>query len=90
LSESIEAAMVARRDGGRGDWREGGSASAIKAMGDGRTAACGVEDDEEDAEKDDDVIEDEEDDGEAAELREAIAEAADCWCCARKVARASL
>jgi hypothetical protein len=83
LSESSEAAMVARRDGGRGDWRDGGSVSAMKGMGDSRTAACGVEDDEDDAEKDDDEIEAEDDE-------EAMAEAADCWCCARKVARASL
>ena len=78
--------MMARRDGGRGDCCEGGSASAMKDIGEGRTAACGDED-EDDTETDDDVIE--EDDDEAAELREAMAEAADCWCCARKVARAS-
>ena len=80
--------MMARRDGGRGDCCELGSASAMKDMGDARTAADEDEEDEEDEDDDEGEVEEEEEDV-AAELRDAIAEAADCWCCARKETRES-
>ncbi len=83
--------MMARRDGGRGDCCELGSASAMKDMGDARTAADDDDEEDEDDDEEEGEVEDEDtcDDAAAAELRDAIAEAADCWCCARKEARES-